>query len=274
LKFTANRFEYHMNAGGTLVTNPDGTQAFEDDLQYLECDWCPERHIASDPSEWLHHAVVKDGASLTYYRNGEMWNSDQIETDQLSPDPFPIFFGGENTAQAGEMWRGFISDVWLYDEALSEQAINDLMGNGGGLTGDFNASGALDAADIDDLTTQSAGLTNPAAYDLNSDALVNEADVTFWIESLFNSWVGDANLDGEFNSTDLITVLAAGTYEVQTAAVWSTGDFNGDGFANSSDLVAALAGGGYEVGPRVPPVPEPSGLVLLLTGLLALRRKK
>jgi hypothetical protein len=82
--------------------------------------------------------------------------------------------------------------------------------------------------------------------------------------------MGDANLDGQFNSSDLVSVLASGTYEADVDSVWSTGDFNGDGRTTSSDLVAALAGGGYEMGPRaaVAAVPEPSSLALVLLGML------
>jgi hypothetical protein len=140
---------------------------------------------------------------------------------------------------------------------------------GGGLVGDFDSNGLLNAADIDDLTGQSAGATNPAEYDLNNDALVNEADINTWVKDVFGSWVGDADLNGEFNSSDLIVVLASGTYESDVASVWSTGDFNGDGRTNSSDLVAALADGGYEVGPRaaVMAVPEPA--CNLLMGIFA-----
>jgi hypothetical protein len=138
------------------------------------------------------------------------------------------------------------------------------------LPGDFNADGVLNAADIDDLTAQSASVTHPAAYDLNSDALVDATDVGVWVKDLFNSWIGDANLDGEFNSGDLVGVLASGTYEANVDSVWSTGDFNGDGRTNSGDLVAALADGGYEAGPRaaVAAVPEPSSVALLALGSL------
>jgi hypothetical protein len=141
---------------------------------------------------------------------------------------------------------------------------------GGGVVGDFNNNGILDSGDIDDLTQQSAGGQNPTAYDLNNDMLVNEADVTVWVKDLFKSWIGDANLDKEFNSTDLVDVLASGTYEAEVASVWTSGDFNGDGRTNSTDLVAALADGGYEQGPppAVAAVPEPSGLGLLLIGML------
>jgi hypothetical protein len=145
-----------------------------------------------------------------------------------------------------------------------------LLFGAGGLPGDFNDNGVLDAGDIDQLTTQSAGGANPGAFDLNGDALVNDVDVRVWIKDLFNSWVGDANLDGTFSSSDLVTVLASGTYESNLPAVWTTGDFTGDGRTTSSDLVAALADGGYEMGPRpaVSAVPEPAGFGLLLAGWL------
>jgi hypothetical protein len=145
------------------------------------------------------------------------------------------------------------------------------------IPGDYNHNGTLDAADIDDMTIQTAGGTHPAAYDLNGDALVNDGDIKVWVGDLFHSWIGDANLDGQFNSSDLVTVLATGTYEVDVNSVWSTGDFNGDGRTNSSDLVVALADGGYEQGPRAAlgAVPEPASFIILMAGLIsmAIRRR-
>jgi hypothetical protein len=140
----------------------------------------------------------------------------------------------------------------------------------GEVIGDFDGSGMLDAADIDDLTRQAAAGTNPPSYDLSGDSQVNEEDVRAWVKDLYGSWIGDANLDLEFNSGDLVSVLASGTYENNVDAVWSTGDFNGDGRTSSADLVAALADGGYEQGPRpaVNAVPEPVSLTMLIAGLV------
>jgi hypothetical protein len=143
------------------------------------------------------------------------------------------------------------------------------------VVGDFNGNGQLDGADIDTLTQAVSG-PDKVNYDLNGDSLTDAADVTVWIKDLLNSWIGDADLDGEFNSSDLVTVLASGTYENDIDATWTTGDFNADGRTNSGDLVAALADGGYELGPRaaVRAVPEPTSLILALIGVLACCRAR
>ena len=82
---------------------------------------------------------------------------------------------------------------------------------------------------------------------------------------------GDAHLDGEFNSDDLVAVMAAGKYERDAMASWSEGDWNGDGRFSSGDLILAFEEGGYERrGPRdvLNAVPEPSSFVMLITCLI------
>ena len=66
--------------------------------------------------------------------------------------------------------------------------------------------------------------------------------------------VGDANLDGVFDSSDLVQMFQAGEYENDVAgdSVWADGDFNGDGEFDSSDLVLAFQAGTYVV-PGVSP---------------------
>lgn len=273
VKFTPNRFEYHMDAGVVLETNPDGTESFLDDLQYIDCDFCPERHIPSD-GEWIYHTVVKDGPMLSYYRDGVLGNTDEIETDQLSEDPLPFNMGGQNNA---ETWIGYLSDVRLWDHALTADEVVAAMGGTNVGAGDFNADGVLDASDIDALTNEINSGGNGTAFDLNGDGAVDGSDRTMWIKDLKNTWIGDSNLDGEFNSSDFVQVFGAGEYEDAATlnSTWATGDWNGDGEFNSSDFVAAFGDGGFELGPRVAAtVPEPSGLILCLLGfsLFAVRR--
>ncbi len=133
------------------------------------------------------------------------------------------------------------------------------------LAGDFNGNGERDTGDLDLLATAMAN--NDLAFDLNEDGATNLADRVMWVEALSNTYMGDANFDGQFNSSDFVTVFGAAKYEKGEAATWGEGDWNGDGLFNSSDFVAAFSGGGYEQGERdggLQTVPEPTSLVALI----------
>jgi uncharacterized protein YjbI with pentapeptide repeats len=157
--------------------------------------------------------------------------------------------------------------------------------------GDFDPDDVLDATDIDVLTAKairSAGwplvgwFLPDALFDLNSDSIVDLADHRTWIKELKNTWFGDANMDGEFNSNDMVQVFAAGKYEagwvrwserhpiIHNGAGWAEGDWNSDGLFDSGDMVTAFVDGGYEKGVRTGAVsvPEPSAWLLSVMGLL------
>jgi hypothetical protein len=140
------------------------------------------------------------------------------------------------------------------------------------LTGDFNGNGVLDATDIDQFSEQVRAGTSDLLYDLNADSVVDDADRQVWVHDLKQSYFGDADLNGTFDSTDLVQLLSFGEYEDEVAmnSTWLTGDCDGDGEFTSGDLVVALADGGYEAGPRAAVVAEPVGHVLALVGLMTL----
>ena len=93
-------------------------------------------------------------------------------------------------------------------------------------------------------------------------------DHGIWVHELKKTYIGDANLDGEFNSGDFVQVFQTGKYETGTGAGWSDGDWNTDGFFSSDDFITAFEDGGYEQGPRtaLAAVPEPSVSLLLVIG--------
>ena len=111
-------------------------------------------------------------------------------------------------------------------------------------------------------------------FDLTNDSVVDQEDHRFWVEQLAMTYHGDANLDREFNSHDMVQVFQAGQYEdgVDLNSSWATGDWNGDREFDSGDLVLAFQSGGYEQGvrPAVLVVPEPTGSLLLWAVGLAL----
>jgi hypothetical protein len=149
------------------------------------------------------------------------------------------------------------------------------------LEGDYNDNGELDAGDLDLQAVAITGGEHPPEFDLNGDNVVDFADRQIWVNDLKYSWIGDANLDLEFNSSDMVQVFAKGKYETGEDAKWEEGDWNGDLTFGSGDMVAAFAAGGYEQGKRpvaaVLGVPEPSGLVLTwlaIVGLFTTRRAR
>ncbi len=226
--------------------------------------------------EWVHAAIVLDeNFEASFYVNGEYIGTQTHPTEGLTT--FNDFYIGFACCET-EHFEGRLDEVAVFSGTLTEEQIINAMTSGvlswdgGGMRGDFDGNGVLDSADIDALTQQAAGGMNDVTYDLNADSVVDTADVNVWIKDLYNSWVGDADLDHEFNSSDLVKVLSAGTYEIDVESVWSQGDFNADGRTNSSDLVAALSDGGYELGPpaAMAAVPEPSTLVLIACAMLCL----
>jgi len=169
----------------------------------------------------------------------------------------------------------FYADLATYLEQIETRTVY----------GDFDGDRELTAADID-LLTAAIGTSTSLAFDLDRDGRVARGDHRTWVDVAANTYMGDANLDGEFNSADLIQVLQGGLYESEQTglATWGLGDWNADRDFNSTDLIVALQSGGYETGPRaiaatdldgaaetggVASVPEPSSLALLLGSLLA-----
>lgn len=102
IKFTPTNFEWHGQATGENLTYPEPIPF----------------------GSWIQHAVVKDGDSMTYYRDGVEIASRNIT---LAMDfPLPLYFGGDPTARAGENWSGLLADVWTFDSALSADEIRGL----------------------------------------------------------------------------------------------------------------------------------------------------
>ena len=145
---------------------------------------------------------------------------------------------------------------------------------------DVNADGQVDVLDIDQLSTAVRNGSKEPQYDLNHDEEVSSFDREVWIRALQHTYVGDANLDGAFDSSDFVEVFSVGKYETGQAAGWSEGDWNGDALFNSNDFVAAFAGGGYELGPMAAAqaVPEPNSLlaasIMALGSLFVWRRRR
>ncbi len=100
VKLTTSNFEWHWNGVGENVDFADMAQGV-----------------------WVHHAIVKDGTSLIYYRDGEVTD---LRTVTGAPNvDLPLYFGGQGV----ENWRGYLTDVRLYAVALSEAQVATVAGD-------------------------------------------------------------------------------------------------------------------------------------------------
>lgn len=102
IKFTPTKFEFHANGAGA------------DNLDYADLPI----------GVWTHNVVVKNGPKLIYYRNGVVVGT-QAHTVELN-NPQPLFMGGDNEKAEGEMFKGYLDNVRIYNEALSPQAVLQL----------------------------------------------------------------------------------------------------------------------------------------------------
>lgn len=187
------------------------------------------------------------------------WNDQDNDTD---------FDFGVNEAQILRMLWTQGGGPFFNGEAWATAELTGLVGP----VGDYNGNGAIDVGDLDEHA-QYVNDNNPAG-DLNGDGTTDAVDRVTWIKTIQKSWVGDANFDGEFNSSDFVVVFQVGKYETGETAGYAEGDWNGDTVFNSSDFVVAFQDGGFEQGPlpMAVAVPEPASVVFLLLGLLGLMR--
>ena len=166
------------------------------------------------------------------------WNGDSVfdSADFLGAFGFP-----ETGYEQGPRWNGI--DLGLVR----------------GLLGDFNHDGNISSLDIDLMSEIMTSGGYVKEFDLNMDGAVDYKDHKQWVRGIANTWFGDADLDGEFNSTDLITAFTAAKYERGTYARWSEGDWNGDSRFTAGDFVVAFSDLGGRPGPRnLASVPETS----------------
>ena len=193
----------------------------------------------------------KDDSEVSFIFDGD--SGDDIPPNVFGP--FIYEYGESSIQNTSVFFETFRNGV--VRGSLDHWSLSSL-----GLTGDFNDNGVIGIDDIDLLAAEIRQKTNTPIFDVVADGVVDEADRNEWVNNLANTWFGDTNLDGEFNSSDLVTAFVASEYEdnMLVNSTWVEGDWDGNGDFNSRDLVIAFQDGGYEVGPReaVASVPEPA----------------
>ena len=192
-------------------------------------------------------------------------------------------YGGDYGPQLMATIR-VVSDLAPYGDMRFEyygagtQNVGPVMAPGAPTAGDFDGDGVIDTDDID-LLCDNLGSGDLGTYDLDGDGDVDEDDKVFLIETLV-AWnngvtggigtaVGDFNLDGIVNGTDLVIMQANFG---QSGLGYAAGNANCDDVINGTDLVVLQ----YYFGSEAPasPIPEPGAMSLLALGGLALLKRR
>ncbi len=236
-RITADQVEYQISEEGNA------------DMQYGPVE--AEDIIIPNNDEWIHHVAVKDGDQMAYYRNGLATNSTTLVSGQRTTEPLPFALGGQAAPdEAGrETWIGYLSEVILFDHALSAGEVAELAGIEIEVPGDCNGDGVLDNGDLDCMTA-----------DTRDDTL-----------AALGLPLGDLNGDGIVDFPDFLTL--SGNFN--TMGGYTAGDLDLSGTIDFPDFLALS--GNFGAGEALASVPEPTAALLLsfgVCGLGMLRRRR
>lgn len=117
---------------------------------------------------------------------------------------------------------------------------------------DVNGDGfvtPLDALMVANRLNETSGVAiDTGSLDANDPTTVDDVDAVEDFFAHIQSTAGDSNLDGKFDSSDLVQVFQRGLYEDDEPrnATWEDGDWDGDRDVTTADLVFAFVHGTYE----------------------------
>ncbi|MCA9170296.1 MAG: lamin tail domain-containing protein, partial [Planctomycetales bacterium] len=166
---------------------------------------------------------------------------DEVRYDNIAPWPTGVATGGLSLQRLTASSYGNDPNSWT-------AAVADPGVYGGIVVGDLTGDKRVDMADIDHL--QASVRTGDLSGDLTGNGVVDTGDLTFLVQNVLGSKIGDVNLDGRFDSHDLVLLFVAGKFEdaVASNSLYREGDFNLDGDFTTADLTFALQQGEYDSG--------------------------
>jgi hypothetical protein len=159
--------------------------------------------------------------------------------------PTTLFSSGTGTQQT---WTSNVD--WIttdmtgmnlqdFDFTINPAELSLLVIQPGFEPGDFNGDGIVNVLDIDMLAEaiRNGGPTNP--YDLNGVGGVNLADLEYHVEDIIGSLMGDTDVDGDVDLSDLSAL--ASYYGNSLPQSWGHGDFDCDEDVDLNDLSTLAA---------------------------------
>jgi len=167
---------------------------------------------------------------------------DEVHYDDRSPWPNDADGSGHSIQRTSAISNGIFSTSWR--SAIPTPGSPHYLAF---VPGDLTGGGVVNSRDIDRLFDAVQNRSDLLTFDINGDQAVDNADVDFLLNDILQSPVGDSNLDGFFDSTDLVMIFQAAEYEDDLVgnSTWAEGDWNGDGDFTTADFVAAFRSGKY-----------------------------
>jgi hypothetical protein len=241
------------NVGQVAVYDPISTQ------------WREWKLPGTRPSAYAVYVDENDIVWLSDFASNSLVRFD-VTTERF--DSFALPSQPSNVRQL----LGRPGELWAPESAGDQLVV--IRNSAPPVIGDFDRNGVLDAGDIDLLTAQVISGEGSVLFDLDANGTVDRQDRHLWVNELRRTYFGDSNLDGQFDTGDLVTVFQVGQYEDQLPgnSSWASGDWNGDSEFDTEDFVFVFQFDAFERGPRARPVSvsEPHTCGLLIVGSLSL----
>lgn len=206
---------------------------------------------------WMEAGGVDDQISLKVWRDGEL--EPELPQLMLTDSTFTSgVFGVDANMEFGDPTVGVVSTT--FDDIYFTPAVQHALG-------DFDGDGVLLGNDIDLLSNAVGG--SDELFDLDDNGSVDQEDRRIWVEDIFGTHFGDADLNSEVEFADF--VLLSNNYA--SAGGWEDGNFDGIANVGFADFVLLSANFGKSaVATAVVPEPKPSILAMMCLALLASTR--
>lgn len=277
---TVNNGHLDLTGGNSFTLDNDGALFMTSDLTFV---YGFDTGALGPKNE--SYVINFTGAGSITVDQGGIWVAEEVDAGVYTPESTQlksyqdlwnrgILRANGQSGQSGATFSNFFSVTG--SPGQENYKLTSLLG---GPAGDFNNDGNYNCSDIDALTAAISGGTNPAAFDITGDGLVNTADRDRWLSNAGDVNIGpgrayklgDANLNGNVDGSDF-GIWNSNKFTNNTA--FCSGNFSADGVVDGTDFGLWNANKFTSSDGSLVPEPASAGLVLVLSALASALRSR